>query len=126
MGDLAAVDMPIHVLLIDHPKGRILVDTGLTQLNPLVADMDPQLHPLTEHALDLGSIDIVRNDPPALRSLRRESLFPDTPIYMQRCELDDARTKGGVRLLGRDAMDLRQDNLDCPGVLAWRLTGRRP
>lgn len=29
----------------------------------------------------------------------RNHLFPDTPIYVQRCELDDARTNGGVRLL---------------------------
>src|SRR5205085_2684848 len=37
--------MPVYVHVIDHPEGRVLVDTGLTELHPLVADMDPQLRP---------------------------------------------------------------------------------
>src|SRR3954453_20411072 len=37
--------MPVYVHLIDHPEARVLVDTGLTELHPLVADMDPRLRP---------------------------------------------------------------------------------
>src|SRR3954454_1678476 len=40
--------MPVYVHVIDHPYGRVLVDTGMTELHPLVADMDPQLRPLGE------------------------------------------------------------------------------
>src|SRR4051794_3464967 len=45
VGDLLAEDsrMPINVHLIDHPDGRVLVDTGLTQLHPEAADMDPRI-----------------------------------------------------------------------------------
>src|SRR3954454_9485147 len=55
--------MPVYVHVIDHPDARVLVDTGLTALHPLVADLDPRLHPLTEQDFDLAGIDIVVNTP---------------------------------------------------------------
>jgi hypothetical protein len=51
--------MPIYVHLIDHPEGRVLVDTGMTELHPLLADMEPRLRPLHEQDLDLSTIDMV-------------------------------------------------------------------
>ena len=33
--------MPVYVHVIDHPDGRVLVDTGMTTLHPLLADMEP-------------------------------------------------------------------------------------
>ncbi len=36
--------MPVYVHVIDHPDARVLVDTGMTELHPAVADMDPRLH----------------------------------------------------------------------------------
>ena len=30
--------MPVYVHVIDHPDGRVLVDTGMTELHPAVAD----------------------------------------------------------------------------------------
>ena len=53
--------MPINVHVIDHPDGRVLVDTGLTELHPAVADLDPRLHPLSKQDFDLAGIDIVVN-----------------------------------------------------------------
>ena len=53
--------MPVCVHVIDHPDGRVLVDTGLTELHPAVADMDPRLRPVSEWDLDLAGIDIVVN-----------------------------------------------------------------
>ena len=35
--------MPINVHLIDHPDGRVLVDTGMTELHPWLDDMAPTL-----------------------------------------------------------------------------------
>src|SRR2546421_1484836 len=52
--------MPVYVYVIDHPDARVLVDTGMTELHPLVAD------------LDLAGIDIVVKHTPALRPLRRQ------------------------------------------------------
>src|SRR5215813_15369257 len=53
--------MPVYVHVIDHPDGRVLVDTGMTELHPAVADMDPRLNPLSAQDLDLAGIDLVVN-----------------------------------------------------------------
>ena len=33
--------MPVYVHVIDHPDARVLVDTGMTELHPAAADLDP-------------------------------------------------------------------------------------
>src|SRR4051812_49104736 len=54
--------MPVYVHVIDHPDARVLVDTGMTQLHPAVADMDPRLISWSARAdFDLASIDVVIN-----------------------------------------------------------------
>ena len=87
--------MPVYVHVIDHPDGRrVLVDTGMTQLHPLVADMDPLLTPLSEQPdFDLAGIDLVVNTHLHFDHCGGNVLFPGTPIYVQRQELDDARTQ---------------------------------
>ena len=85
--------MPVYVHLIDHPDGRVLVDTGMTDLHPLLADMDPRLWPLSEQDLDLASIDIVVNTHLHGDHCGGNHLFSGRPIYVQRRELDDARSQ---------------------------------
>lgn len=95
VGDLLVADdevMPIVVHLIDHPDGRILVDTGLTRVHPAVADMDPRLRPLTEHDVDLSTVTAVVNTHLHFDHCGGNHLFAGTPIYVQQAELDDART----------------------------------
>ena len=54
--------MPVCVHVIDHPDGRVLVDTGMTELHPaVVAAFDPRLYPLSEQDFDVAGIDIVVN-----------------------------------------------------------------
>jgi N-acyl homoserine lactone hydrolase len=84
--------MPVYVHVIDHPEARVLVDTGMTELHPLVADMDPRLRPLSEQALDLAGIDIVVNTHLHADHCGGNHLFAGRPIYVQRQELEDART----------------------------------
>jgi N-acyl homoserine lactone hydrolase len=84
--------MPVYVHVIDHPEGRILVDTGMTELHPAAEDMDPHLQPLTEHDLDLSSIDIVVNTHLHFDHCGGNHLFPGKPIYVQQIELDDAHS----------------------------------
>lgn len=85
--------MPVYVHVIEHPAGRVLVDTGLTRLHPAVADLDPRLRPAELRALDPASIDIVVNTHLHFDHCGGNHLFAGTPIYVQRAELDDARTR---------------------------------
>ena len=84
--------MPVCVHVIDHPDGRILVDTGLAELHPAVADMDPRLHPLSGQDLDLAGIDLVVNTHLHYDHCGGNALFAGRPTYVQRRELEDART----------------------------------
>jgi N-acyl homoserine lactone hydrolase len=90
VADLLAEEerMPVNVHLIEHPDARILVDTGMTELHPLVADMDPRLTPLS---VDPASIDIVVNTHLHFDHCGGNHLFAGKPIYVQRQELEDAR-----------------------------------
>jgi N-acyl homoserine lactone hydrolase len=99
--------MPVYVHVIDHPDGRVLVDTGMTELHPLVADMDPRLEPLSEQDFDVASVDIVVNTHLHFDHCGGNHLFAGKPIYVQRVELEDAR--------GRDDYTIREW-VDAPGV----------
>src|SRR3954453_14053006 len=86
--------MPVYVHVIEHPDARVLVDTGMTELHPAVADMDPRLIPLSEQAdFDLASIDVVINTHLHFDHCGGNHLFTGRPVYVQRQELDDARSK---------------------------------
>jgi N-acyl homoserine lactone hydrolase len=85
---------PVYVHVIDHPDARVLVDTGMTQLHPAVADMDPRLIPLSAQAdFDLASIDVVINTHLHFDHCGGNHLFTGRPIYVQRRELEDARSE---------------------------------
>jgi N-acyl homoserine lactone hydrolase len=99
--------MPVYVHVIDHPDGRVLVDTGMTELHPLVADMDPRLSPLSEQDFDLAGIDIVVNTHLHFDHCGGNRLFAGKPIYVQRRELDDARTEDDYTI---------REWVDAPGV----------
>ena len=85
--------MPVYVHVIDHPDARVLVDTGMTELHPALADMDPRLRPLSEQDFDLAGIDIVVNTHLHADHCGGNHLFAGKPIYVQRRELDDARSR---------------------------------
>jgi len=86
--------MPVYVHVIDHPDARVLVDTGLTALHPAVADLDPRPIPLNLQAdFDVASIDIVVNTHLHFDHCGGNHLFAGRPTYVQRRELDDARSE---------------------------------
>ena len=99
--------MPVYVHVIDHPDGRVLVDTGLTELHPAVADMDPRLMPLSEQDFDLAGIDIVVNTHLHFDHCGGNHLFAGKPIYVQRRELEDARSQDDYTI---------REWVDAPGV----------
>ena len=85
--------MPVYVHVIEHPDARVLVDTGLTELHPAAADMDPRIRPLSEQDFDLDAIDIVVSTHLHFDHCGGNHLFAGKPIYVQRQELEDARTQ---------------------------------
>ena len=98
--------MPVCVHVIDHPDGRVLVDTGIKELHPLVADMDPRLRTWTDE-IDLAGIDMVVNTHLHFDHCGGNHLFAGTPIYVQRRELDDARSQDDYTI---------REWVDAPGV----------
>src|SRR4051794_19245078 len=109
VADLLAEEerMPLNVHIIDHPDARVLVDTGMTDLHPAVADMDPRLTPLSKQDIDLGGIDIVVSTHLHFDHCGGNHLFAGRPFYVQRQELDDARTKDDYTI---------REWVDAPGV----------
>ncbi len=100
--------LPVYVHVIDHPEGRILVDTGLAERHPLVDDMDPVLvNPGAVGDLDVGTIDIVVNTHLHFDHCGGNHLFAGRPTYVQRQELDDAVTLCGYTI---------REWVECPGV----------
>jgi N-acyl homoserine lactone hydrolase len=109
VADLLAGDerMPVYIHVIDHPDARVLVDTGMTELHPAVDDLDPRLHPLSDADLDLAGIDLVVNTHLHFDHCGGNHIFAGRPIYVQRQELDDARSLEDYTI---------RDWVDPPGV----------
>ena len=81
--------MPVYVHVIDHEGTRILVDTGIREPHPALADMYPRLCAWTDE-VDLASIDMVVNTHLHADHCGGNQLFGSRPVYVQRRELDDA------------------------------------
>src|SRR3954469_19571902 len=99
--------MPVNVHIIDHPDARVLVDTGMTELHPAGADLDPRLQPLTGQDLDLASVDIVVSTHLHFDHCGGNHLFAAKPIYVQGRELEDARREEDYTI---------REWVDAPGV----------
>ena len=91
VADLLAGDerMSVNVHVIDHRDARILVDTGVRGPHPLAADMEPRLYSFD---IDPQSIDMVVNTHLHFDHCGNNHLFAGKPIYVQRRELEDARS----------------------------------
>jgi glyoxylase-like metal-dependent hydrolase (beta-lactamase superfamily II) len=121
--------MPVYVHVIDHPDARVLVDTGMTELHPAGADLDPRLLPLSEQDFDLAGIDIVVNTHLHFDHCGGNHLFAGKPIYVQRLELDDARSQDDYTI--REWVDARLTGVRSSSGATWRFgsassTSRRP
>ena len=84
--------MPLYVHVIDHPDARVLVDTGMTELHPLAAELEPRIYPLSEQDFDLAGIDIVVNTHLHADHCGGNHLFAGHADLRPARELDDARS----------------------------------
>ena len=80
--------MPVYVWTIDHPAGRVLVDTGLIDSRPEVEDMSPTPHPENIPR----DVACVINTHLHYDHCGGNRLFPGVPIHVQARELADARS----------------------------------
>ena len=106
--------MPVYVHFIDHPDACVLVDTGMTERPGGGRLRSPPLLPLSKQDFDLAGIDIVVNTHLHFDHCGGNHLFADRPIYVQRLELDDARSKDDYTI---------REWVEAPGVRYVRVDG---
>ena len=80
--------LPVFVWTIDHPAGRVLVDTGIIDSRPEIDDMNPTPHPENIPR----DVAFVINTHLHWDHCGGNRLFPDVPIHVQARELADARS----------------------------------
>src|SRR5213083_730473 len=78
---------PVFVWTIDHPAGRVLVDTGMIDTRPEIDDMSPTPHPENIPRDIAGVI----NTHLHFDHCGGNRLFAGVPIHVQARELADAR-----------------------------------
>jgi N-acyl homoserine lactone hydrolase len=79
---------PVFVWTIDHPGGRVLVDTGMIDVRPEIDDLSPTPHPENIPR----NVDWVINTHLHFDHCGGNRLFPGVPIHVQARELADARS----------------------------------
>jgi hypothetical protein len=117
--------MPLSVHVIDHPDARVLVDTGITELHPAVADLDPRLFPLSratrrdrkppsDAEIERGLRERAVSDPPAAEILLRWLQKPRIDERVHGVDLDamseaqlESLYAGLVRVVALPADELR-------------------
>jgi N-acyl homoserine lactone hydrolase len=80
--------LPVFVWTIDHPAGRVLVDTGMIDTRPEIEDMSPTPHP-ENIPRDVACVINTHMD---FDHCGGNRLFPGVPIHVQARELADARS----------------------------------
>ena len=80
---------PVFVWTIDHPAGRVLVDTGMIDSRPEVDDMSPTPHPENIPR----DVACVINTHLHFDHCGGNRLFPGVPIHVQARELAEARSR---------------------------------
>src|SRR5690349_11730042 len=81
--------LPGYVETIEHPDGLVLVDTGMIDTHPLIADEDWRPHPLPAEIVE--RVKVVIHTHLHFDHCGGNRLFPGIPLHVQRRELEFAR-----------------------------------
>ena len=116
----------IHV--IEHPDGRVLVDTGMIDST---RELDAQWHPAFDPAAIPRDVSIVINTHLHFDHCGGNRLFAGTPIYVQRVEREAAREPGHtipewVEFEGARYIELNGAAEIVPGVRVLPTPGHSP
>jgi len=80
---------PVYVWTVEHPQGLVLVDTGMVEPHPALAEWEPRCYPLAEELV--ARVAVVINTHLHFDHCGGNRLFPGLPIHVQARELADAR-----------------------------------
>ena len=83
--------VPVFVHTVEHPDGLVLVDTGMIDTHPALAEWEPRPHPLPAGLV--RRVAAVVNTHLHFDHCGGNRLYPGVPIHVQRRELADARTQ---------------------------------
>jgi N-acyl homoserine lactone hydrolase len=119
---------PGYLHVVDHPDGRILVDTGLIDSN---AELDEQWSPRFDPDLIPRDVVCVINTHLHFDHCGGNRLFAGTPIYVQRREREAARADDytipeWVDFDGADYVELEGEEEVVPGVRVVPTPGHTP
>jgi N-acyl homoserine lactone hydrolase len=110
-------ETPVHGFVIKHPKaGAILVDTGVGYPEDLVKEWKVvnrrAADALSEHDLSPADVRIVINTHLHFDHCGQNAVFKHAPFYIQRSELDRARTEESLTAEWFDFAGARYELLD--------------
>ncbi len=94
-GAEGSAEWPVHGFVVLHPKGAVLVDTGVGGPDRVLTDWRvvnrTAAEALGEHDLAPGDIALVINTHLHFDHCGQNAVFRHAPFYVQRTELDRAR-----------------------------------
>ena len=116
----------IHV--IEHPDGRVLVDTGMIDSTP---ELDEEWHPFFDPERIPRDVACVINTHLHFDHCGGNRLFPGVPIYLQRAEREAARKPGytiagWVEFEGARYVELEGEAEIVAGVSVFPTPGHTP
>jgi N-acyl homoserine lactone hydrolase len=116
----------LHV--VEHPQGRVLVDTGLIDSTP---ELDEEWSPRFDPDAIPREVACVINTHLHFDHCGGNRLFPGTPIYVQRLEREAARSEDytipeWVDFEGATYMELDGDHAVLPGLRVVPTPGHSP
>ena len=119
---------PGYVHVIEHPQGRVLVDTGLIDSTP---ELDEEWSPRFDSSAIPRDVLFVINTPLHFDHCGGNRLFAGVPIHVQRREREEARTEDytvpeWVEFDGATYLELDGEQELLPGLRVVATPGHTP